>query len=123
MTYLRQPTPVSMHAPMLFFVIPITFAAIPPSSFFFQRMTLRDDMSLHHDVTAPATWDAIEDNKQRCETVRANIQDIIMTQRAASDSEEYWALEQRFIDLVMYEDKLRKEQVDLIMRVKPKKYI
>ena len=89
-----------MHAPAVFLycVVPTVFAA--------NFITLR-----------PATWDLIEENRLQCKHVKQAIVHLIDTQRTTDDPDEYWALEQRFIDLIVLEDTLKKRQVKMIREV------
>ena len=68
--------------------------------------------SIHEKVT----WTMIENNREQCKLVKQAIVDIINTQRACEDSSEFFALEQRFADLIICEDRLKKQQADMITK-------
>ena len=93
-----------MHAPAVFLycVVPTVFAA---------------------NFIALRPWDLIEENRLQCKHVKQDIVHIIDTQRATDDPDEYWALEQRFIDLIVLEETLKKRQVEMIREVmKPRQH-
>ncbi len=63
------------------------------------------------------TLTSIEDNRRLCKAVSTEIQNILLLQRATDDPSEYWAMEQRFMELIKTEDKLKKDIYDLTKKV------
>ena len=57
--------------------------------------------------------DNLHDNRIQYKAVTNEIRDILLTQRATDDPIEFMALEQRFIDMVVLRDILKKDHFDL----------
>jgi len=110
-----------MRAVLLFCIVSAAFATNMILSPSLKPAAFATNMILSPSLK-PATWDLIEKNRLQCKQIKQDIVNTINTQRATDDSSEYWALEQRFMDLISLEDKLKKEQVDMIKEVmKPRK--
>ncbi len=62
-------------------------------------------------------WATIDDNRRQCKAVNDEIQRIILLQRATHDASEHWALEQRFMDLIREEKRLKRDQFSLMREV------
>ena len=101
--YLRARTLHAMRVLLLLSVVMIAAWEIPNKSLPFKP----------HDKV---TWTMIENNREQCKHVKQAIVDIINTQRACEDSSEFFALEQRFADLIICEDRLKKQQADMITK-------
>ncbi len=52
--------------------------------------------------------DMAADNIHACDWIKSEMRDVIRLQSITKDPHEYWALEERFVDLMLTEDVLQK---------------